>query len=339
MSDDRRKKETTMIRSLRTWALCLLTAAASFGMAAGARAQEGYPTHPVKLIAPIAPGGLTDALARVLATALGERLGQPVVVDNRAGAGGIIGMTAAAKSAPDGYTLVIVYQGIASVNPVLRKDLPYDTLRDFAHIGLSGGFPLALVTKADLPVKSVEDLMRLARSQPGRLSYASAGAATTSHLAMELFKSQTGLDIVHVPYRGEAPALNDVLAGQVDVEFTSLSSVLPHLDNPRLRVLAVSTASRSKLTPGIPTVAESGVPGFQVTGWYGLMAPAGTPAAIIDRLNRELVAVLGDAAMRERLQAMGLEAFSSSPQEMRTFITEDMARWRKVIAESGIKVE
>lgn len=328
-----------MIRLLCTWARCLLAAAASLGLAAGALAQDVYPDRPVKLIAPIAPGGLTDTLARVLAAALGERLGRPFVVDNRAGGGGIIGMTAAAKSPADGYTLVIVYQGVASVNPVLRKDLSYDTLRDFAPIGLSGGFPLALVSKADLPVKSVQDLIQLARSQPGRLSYASAGAATSSHLAMELFKSQTGLDIVHVPYRGEAPALNDLLAGQVDVEFTSLASVLPHLDNPGLRVLAVSTESRSKLAPAIPTVAESGVPGFQVTGWYGLMAPAGTPANIIERLNRELVAVLGDSAMRERLQAMGLEAFSSPPQEMRTFIAEDMAKWRKVIAESNIKVE
>lgn len=332
-------KETTMIHSLRTWALHLLVAVASFGVAVSALAEETYPSRPLKLIAPIAPGGLTDALARVLATALGERLGRPVVVDNRAGAGGIIGMTAAAKSAADGYTLVIVYQGIASVNPVLRKDLPYDTLRDFAPIGLSGGFPLALVTKADLPVKSVRDLMELARSQPGRLSYASAGAATSSHLAMELFKSRTGLDLVHVPYRGEAPALNDLLAGQVDVEFTSLASVLPHLSNPRLHVVAVTTESRSRLALEIPTVAESGVPGFQATGWYGLMVPAGTPEAIVERLNRELVAVLGGTDMRARLQAMGLEAFSSSPEAMRSFIAEDMAKWRKVITESAIKVD
>ena len=328
-----------MIRSLRAWGLRLLAAAATLGVVGGAVAEDAYPSRPLKLIAPIASGGLTDALARVLATALGERLGQPVVVDNRAGAGGIIGMTAAAKSPADGYTLVIVYQGIASVNPVLRKDLSYDTLRDFAPIGLSGGFPLALVTKADLPVKSVRELIELARSKPGSLSYASAGTATSSQLAMELFKSRTGVDLVHVPYRGEAPALNDLLAGQVDVEFTSLASVLPHLGNPRLRVLAVTTVERSKLAPDIPTVAESGVPGFQATGWYGLMAPAGTPEAIVERLNRELVAVLGDAGMRARLQAIGLEAFSSSPEAMRSFIVEDMAKWRKVIAEADIKVD
>lgn len=328
-----------MIRSLYRRSLCLLAAAAVVGAAAGAHAEDKYPSRPLKLIAPIAPGGLTDSLARVLATALGERLGQSVVVDNRAGAGGIIGMTAAAQSAPDGYSLVIVYQGIASVNPVLRKDLSYDTLRDFTPVGLSGGFPLALVVKADLPVKSVDDLVRLARSQPGRLSYASAGAATSSHLTMELFKSRTHLDIVHVPYKGEAPALNDLLAGQVDVVFTSLASVLPHLSNPRLKVLAVTTENRSKLAPDIPTVAESGVPGFQSTGWYGLMAPTGTPAPIVERLNRELVTVLENADMRARLQAMGLEAFSSSPEAMRRFIAEDMAKWRKVIAESGIKVD
>jgi tripartite-type tricarboxylate transporter receptor subunit TctC len=328
-----------MIRFLRAWGLRLLLATIPLSRPAGASAEAGYPSRPIKLVAPIAPGGLTDALARVLATALSERLGQPMVVDNRAGGGGIIGMTAAARSAPDGYTLVIVYQGVASVNPVLRKDLPYDTLRDFAPIGLSGGFPLALVTKADLPATTVRELLQLARSQPGRLSYASAGDATSSHLTMELFKRRAGLDLVHVPYRGEAPALNDLLAGQVDMEFTSLTSVLPHLANPRLRVLAVSTAARSKLAPDLPTVAESGVPGFQATGWYGLMAPAGTPEAVIDRLNRALVAVLSDTAMKARLQAMGLEAFSSSPRAMRGFIAEDMAKWGKVIAETGIKVD
>ena len=328
-----------MIRALCPWVLRCLIAMASLGAVAGALAETGYPSRPIKLIAPIAPGGLTDALARVLATALGERLGQPVVVDNRAGGGGIIGMTATAKSAPDGYTLVIVYQGVASVNPVLRKDLPYDTLRDLTSIGLSGGFPLALVTKADLPVKSVRDLLQLARSQPGRLSYGSAGDATSSHLTMELFKRRAGLDLVHVPYRGEGPALNDLLAGQVDVEFTSLTSVLPHLGNPRLRILGVATAERSKLAPDLPTVAESGVPGFQATGWYGLMAPAGTPKAVVDRLNRELVAVLADTRMRARYQAMGLEAFSSSPEGMRVFVAEDMTKWGKLIAEAGIKVD
>lgn len=328
-----------MIRILCLWGLRLLVSVIPLGAVTGALAEIGYPSRPIKLIAPIAPGGLTDALARVLATALGERMGQPIVVDNRAGAGGIIGMTAAAKSAPDGYTLVIVYQGVASVNPVLRKDLPYDTLRDFTSVGLSGGFPLALVTKADLPVKSVRDLLQLARSQPGRLSYASAGDATSSHLTMELFKRRAGLDLVHVPYRGEAPALNDLLAGQIDVEFTSLTSVLPHMSNPRLRVLAVTTAGRSKLAPDLPTVAESGVPGFQATGWYGLMAPAGTPKNVMDRLNHDLVAVLADTTMKARLQAMGLEAFSSSPEAMRGFIAEDTAKWGKVIAETGIKVD
>lgn len=328
-----------MIRIFRLWCLRVLVAVIPLGAATGAAAETGYPTRPIKLIAPIAPGGLTDALARVLAAALGERLGQPVVVDNRAGAGGIIGMTVAAKSAPDGYTLVIVYQGVASVNPVLRKDLPYDTLRDFTPIGLAGGFPLALVTKSGLPVKSVHDLLQFARSQPGRLSYASAGDATSSHLAMELLKRRTGLDLVHVPYKGEAPALNDLLAGQVDLEFTSLTSVLPHMHSPRLRVLAVTTAGRSRLAPDLPTVAESGVPGFQATGWYGLMAPAGTSKAVVDRLNHGLAAVLADITIKTRLQTMGVEAFISSPEAMRGFVAEDMAKWGKVIAETGIKVD
>lgn len=304
-----------------------------------AGAQDTYPSRPVKLIAPIAAGGLTDTLARVLATKLGERLGQPVVVDNRAGGGGIIGVTAAAKSPADGYTLAIVYQGVASVNPVLFKDLPYDTLRDFAPIGLTGSFPLALVVNPKVPARTAAEFVALARSKPGALSYGSAGNATTSHLTTELFKRRAGIHVLHIPYRGEAPALNDLMGGQVDVVFTSLTSVLPYLTSNRIRVLGVTTAERSKLAPHVPTISESGVAGFQSNGWYGLLAPAGTPTAILDRLNTELTAVLNEPETRSRLQALGVDAFSSSREAMRRFIVEDMDKWRGVISAAGIKAD
>ncbi|MDO8767687.1 MAG: tripartite tricarboxylate transporter substrate binding protein [Burkholderiaceae bacterium] len=321
------------------WKLMLAVAAFLSLLSGATAAQDVYPSRPIKLIAPIAAGGLTDTLARVLATKLGERLGQPVVVDNRAGGGGVIGITAAAKSPNDGYTLAIVYQGVASVNPVLIKDLPYDTLRDFVPIGLSGRFPLALVVNPKVPVKTVAEFVALARSKPGMLSYGSAGNATTSHLTTELFKRRAGIHVLHIPYRGEAPALNDLMGGQVDVVFTSLTSVLPYLNSDRMRVLAVTTAERSKLAPNIPTVSESGLPGFQANGWYGLLAPAGTPKAIVDRLSNELVKVLNEPETRSRLQALGVDAFSASSDAMRKFVVEDMEKWRTVIGEAGIKAD
>lgn len=321
------------------WTLALAAAAFSSLLPSVTIAQDVYPSRPVKLIAPIAAGGLTDTLARVLAAKLGERLGQPVVVDNRPGGGGVIGITAAAKSPNDGYTLAIVYQGVASVNPVLIKDLPYDTLRDFVPIGLTGRFPLALVVNPKVPAKTAAEFIALARSKPGVLSYGSAGNATTSHLTTELFKRRAGIHVLHIPYRGEAPALNDMMGGQVDVVFTSLTSVLPYLNSNRIRVLGVTTAERSKLAPNVPTISESGLTGFQANGWYGLLAPAGTPKAIVDRLSIELVAVLNEPETRNRLQALGVDAFSSSSDAMRKFIVEDMAKWRTVISEAGIKAD
>ncbi|RYG09852.1 MAG: tripartite tricarboxylate transporter substrate binding protein, partial [Burkholderiales bacterium] len=219
------------------------------------------------------------------------------------------------------------------------KDLPYDTLRDFAPIGLTGSFPLALVVNPKVPARTAAEFVALARSKPGALSYGSAGNATTSHLTTELFKRRAGIHVLHIPYRGEAPALNDLMGGQVDVVFTSLTSVLPYLTSNRIRVLGVTTAERSKLAPHVPTISESGVAGFQSNGWYGLLAPAGTPTAILDRLNTELTAVLNEPETRSRLQALGVDAFSSSREAMRRFIVEDMDKWRGVISAAGIKAD
>lgn len=322
----------------RTW-LRAATAAIGAKLVGAAGAQEAWPSRPLKLIAPIAPGGLTDTLARMLATGLTTRLGQQVVVDNKPGGGGVIGMTAAARSAGDGYNLVLVYQGVASVNPVLRKDLPYDTLRDFVPVARVASFPLGLVAGAGVPVDSLKDLLALARSKPGKLSYASAGNATTSHLTMELFKRRTETHLAHIPYKGEAPALNDLLAGQVDVAFSSLQSLLPHLQGGRLKMLGVTSTERSPIAPQYPTLTEAGLPGFQSVGWYAVLAPKGTPAPAIERINRELLAILAEPEMRSRMAAQAVVPGGSSPEALQQWIVEDTERWRKVIQESGIKAD
>lgn len=317
----------------------LLALALGAPLAGVATAQDNWPSRPLKMFAPIAPAGLTDTVARMLAAGLSTRLGQQVVVDNRPGGGGVIGMSAAAKSPADGYNLVLVYQGVASVNPALYKDLPYDTLRDFAPIARVATFPLALITNARVPANSVQELLALARSKPGRLSYASAGNATTSHLTMELFKRQTGTRIVHIPYKGEAAALNDLMGGQVDVAFSTVASVLPHLESGRLKVLGVTSAERSPLVPQLPTIAEAGVPGFQSVGWYGVLAPKGTPLPIVERLNKELLSFLADPETRKRMAAQTIVPGGSSPTALQQWIAEDTERWHKVVQESGIKAD
>jgi tripartite-type tricarboxylate transporter receptor subunit TctC len=318
----------------------MLATGTGLAFAAGlgnAFAQEPYPSRPLRLIAPIAPGGLTDSLARLLATGLSARLQQPVVVENRAGGGGVIGTTAAAKQAADGYNLLLVYQGIASVNPVLYNDLPYATLRDFAPVAKVATFPLALVVHSDVKARSVQELVALAKAKPGSLSYASAGNATTAHLTMELFKRQAGLHLVHIPYKGEAPALNDLMGGQVEVAFSSLASVLPHLKSGRLRPLGIASLERSSLAADIPTIHETGLKGFQSEGWYGVLVPTGTPAAVIDRLNRELLVVLADPETKAKMAAQAVVPTPSSPQALRQWIADETERWRKIITEAGIK--
>lgn len=320
-------------------AAVLLAGAALAAAAVGAAAQDGYPAQPLKFVAPIAPGGLTDSLTRVLAAGLTRRLGQQVVVDNRAGGGGIIGTAAAAKLPADGYNLLMVYQGVATVNPVLYPSLPYDTLRDFVPIAQVATFPIVLAVRNELPAKSLAEFLALARSKPGALSYASAGNASTSHLTMELFKRRADLKIVHIPYKGEAPALTDLMGGQVDAAFITLATVLPQLKSGRVRVLGIASAERSALAPTLPTLAEGGLAGFQSVGWYGVLAPAGTPRPIVERLNRELLAILAEPETRNTLTAQGVDATGSSPEALRQWLVEDTARWRQVITEAGIKAD
>lgn len=302
----------------------------------GVASASGYPDRPIRLIAPIAVGGLTDTLARLVAAGLSEHLKQPVVVENKPGAGGIIGMEAAAKSAPDGYTLILVYQGVAAVNTSLYKDLPYNTQRDFTPISSLGSFPLVLVTNAGTGMQSVSDLIQQARKKPNSISYATAGNATTSHLTMELFRNETGIQLVHVPYKGESPANTDVAGGQVDVAFSSLASVAPLIQASKLKALGIATAERSPVLPNVPTITSSGVPGFEAAGWYGLLAPAGTPPAVVEILAKAVSQVMNEPATREKLETLGVTPKASSPAEFGKQIDSETEKWRNVILQSKI---
>lgn len=323
-------------RALLVLALSLPTTAVR---AQAAPVAADYPARPLRLVVSVAPGGLTDILARLLAERLQARLGQPVIVENKTGAGGIVAMDFVAKSPADGYTLVMGYPGALAVNQALYKTLPYDPAKSFAPVSLVAAWPLVLVTHPSVPAKTVKELVDLARAQPGRLSYASGGNATTGHLAMELFRSQTGTDMVHVPYRGAAPAMTDLLAGLVQLEFDSLALVMPQVQAGKLRALAISTRQRSPLAPHLPTVAESGLPQFDVSGWYGVLAPAGTPAPIVAKLSRELVAIVNESAVREQLASRGVEPLGQDAEAFARFIKSETEKWGRLVVERHLKVD
>src|SRR5690606_21556934 len=307
-------------------------------MTAAGAANAAYPDHPIRLIAPIAVGGLTDTLARLVAAGLSDQLKQPVVVENKPGAGGIIGMEAAAKAPADGYTLILVYQGVAAVNSSLYKDLSYNTQRDFTPVATLGTFPLVLVTNSKTGIKSVQELINPAKAQPRSLSYASAGNATTSHLTMELFKSQTGLDAVHVPYKGESAANTDVAGGQTDIAYSSLASVIPLIKSGRLLPLGITTEKRAAVLPDVPTVAESGVPGFEASGWYGLLAPAGTPQDVVLKLNQAISQTMGQPDVQDKLNTLGITPTTVTPAHLCKKIDSETKKWRDVIRAAHISL-
>lgn len=306
--------------------------------AAPAMAQE-YPSRPIRLICPYAPGGLTDVLARMIAKRLGERLGQQVIVENRTGAGGIIGVDAAAKAAPDGYTIVLVGQGQASVNATLYKDLPYDTLRDFAPLSMVSTFSLVFVTSPDQGPRTFAEFLAQARAKPGALSYGSAGNASTAHLMTELLKDQANIFVTHIPYRGEAVVFPEVMAGRLVGTFATLGGARTLIESGKLRALAVATKERQSLLPNVPTVSESGVKGFEVLGWYGLLAPVKAPKPVIDRLSKELMAIAREPEFRDQLHARGMDAVGSTPEALGKMIASETVRWRQVVNKAGIKPE
>ena len=300
---------------------------------------QNYPVKPVRLIVPFAAGGNVDITARQIAPGLSELLGQNFIVDNRVGAGGVIGAEAVAKAAPDGYTLMMGSNSTVSVAPSLYPKLAYHPVRDFAPISLVATTPFVLVVHPSVPVKSVKELIALAKTKSGRLAMASGGTGSSNHLVGELFQSLTGAKFTHVPYKGAGPAGVDLMAGQVDLLFDQLSSSVGPLKSGRIRALAVTSAARAAVFPDIPTMKEAGVADFEVTNITGVLAPAGTSADIIGRLNAAILKVLGSASIKERFAGLALEPAPSTPEQFSVYIKEDFARWTKVVKDASIKVD
>lgn len=307
-------------------------------VATAAPAQQ-YPTRPIRLVVPWASGSPSDVLGRLVALRFSATLGQPVVVDNRAGASGTIGSTVVARAAPDGHTLLMAGTATHGQAPALRPKLAYDPVKDFAPISVIASVPFILVVSPSVPAKSVKELVALAKSRPGELNYASSGTGTTTHLTGELFKRATGIDMIHVPYKSTEPATIDLSSGRTHVMFSGIAVLMPHVKAGRLRGLAVASAERSVLLPNLPTMIESGVPGFTAAVWSSLMAPGATPPEIVARLHAETVKMLNDPGMREKLLALGLELVGSTPREFRAYLNEELAKWGKVITALGIKEE
>ena len=306
--------------------------------AASGHAQE-YPLKPIRLIIPFVPGGANDVIGRIVGIKITEAHGQQVVIENRGGAGGSLGVELAAKAPPDGYTLVLGNIANLSVNPTLYRKLGYNPLTDLQPITLIAKVPTILAVHPSLPAKNVVALIALARKQPGQLTFGTGGGGSGSHLTMELFKLQTKLDLLHIPYKGVGPALIDLLAGQITMSFGAVPGVLPYARSGRLRALGVSGPARIAALPDLPTIAQAGVPGFESTLWYSVLAPAGTPMPIVMRLHATLTRALQSADMKERFAAEGSEPIGSTPQEFHAFIRSEIERWAVVIKASGMKAE
>ena len=303
-------------------------------------AAQGFPDRPVRLVIPYPAGAGIDIVARMVGPRVSEGLGQPMVIENRAGAGAIIGVDAVAKAAADGYTLGMADAGPPAINPAIYKQLPYDPARDLAPVVLVSTLPTILVVHPSLGVTTVSELIARARQKPGTINFASGGTGTANHLAMELFKAQAGIDIVHVPYKGTAPALTDVLRGDPSMMFSNLLSASAMMKAGRLRALAIASAKRTPALPDLPTISEAGVSGYEFQGWFGIVAPAATPAAVIERLNREFRKVLETSDMRQRLLTEGgMEAGGGSPDSFGTLWRTEIGVWARVVKERGIKVE
>ncbi|MGZ8211791.1 MAG: Bug family tripartite tricarboxylate transporter substrate binding protein [Burkholderiales bacterium] len=318
---------------------CLLGVAAILCFVSVADAQTPYPARAIRFIVPFTPGGSGDIFARPVAQKMSEAMGQQVVVENRPGSGGVIGTEAAAKAAPDGYTIMMGLTANVAVNPSLYPKLPYDPLRDFAPVTLVAAAPYVLVVPPSLPARNVKELIALARPKPGDLAYASLGSGSMGHLSGELFASMAGVKLLHVPYKTLGQLIPDLISGQVQLFFLGVASAQPHVRSGKLRAVAVSGAKRSPALPQVPTVSESGVKGFEVTGWYGVFVPAGTPPELIARLHKEIVRALAMPDVRERLSSEGAELVGNSPREFDAFVRSELVKWAKVVKLSGAKAE
>ncbi len=313
-------------------------AVASSWLSAAPLHAQSYPARPIRVILPSSPTGPVDVLARAISASYGEALGQQLVLDNRAGAGGAIGAELVARGAPDGYTIMISHSGPLAIEPQLHVKAGYDPLRDFEPISLVAASPYLLLVHPSVPAKSVQELVALARSRPGKLNYASGGPGTGIHMAAELLNLVAGIKIVHVPYKGAGPGMTALLGAEVDMMFNGVSSALPQVKAGKLRALAVAGAKRSQLLPDLPTIAESGLK-YDTSGWYGLVAPKGTPRAIVTQLHAGLVKALNQPDTRERLATLGIEGIGAKPEEFRGFLREEIAKWGKVIKSAGLKAQ
>ena len=302
-------------------------------------AAQAYPDKPIRVIVPVPAGGTPDVVARMVAPGLSTLLGQQLVIDNRGGAGGLIGAELAAKAIPDGYTLFFSSPGSLTILPHLQKQVAYDALKDFAPISLVSIGPFLLITHPSVPARTVKELIALARAEPGKLNYASAGNGAANHLAMELFKSMAGVNVTHVPYKGAPQAVTDLIGGSVNLMFNSIPPVLQHIKTGRLRLLGVASAKRSPQLPDVPTISEAGVPGYEAITWFGLLAPAKTPKAIIGRLNDVMVKVVHAPDLKSQLEIQGYDPVGSSPEAFAAFIRAESEKYAKVVKFSGAKVD
>ena len=307
--------------------------------APGSRAAESYPSKPIRLVVPFAPGGGTDIIARLIGQALGESWGQTVVVDNRTGAGGVIGVSLVAKSNPDGYTMLLASNGPLTYLPALTSKLPYDPEKELAPISLVAGQPFVVTAANASGIGSIKELIARAKSQPGKIGYASGGPGGASHLGTELLKIMAGIEMLHVPYKGTGPGLTAVLSGEVQLVLVGISSAIPHVKAGRAKALAVTTAARSPALPDVPTVAEAGVPGYEFDVWYGMLYPAGTPPAIVSKAAAEIARLSKQPALRERFAAGGMDAMSNTPEEFAALIRKEAAKWKKVVAAANIRID
>ncbi len=321
------------------WKCIALSAALTMPFAAPAAHADDYPSHPIKLIVPYAPGGGADAVARIIAKRVSGTIGQPIVVENRGGAGSIIGTEDVHKADPDGYTLLLGQSGPISINPAVYRELPYDPEKDFAPITMTTAYPYILVVNAKLPARTLQDFVAMVKAKPGEFNYGSTGVGSANQLVTELFSSKAGLKMVHVPYRGTALAVADLLAGQVTMVFADPVSALPHIKAGTLRALAVTSKERSAVAPDVPTIAESGYPGFDAIAWHGILAPAKTPPPIIAKLHDQIVAALNDPATKALLEAQAMQTVGDTPEEFAAFIKQDIAVWKKVATQANVSVK
>ena len=319
-----------------------VAAAAALGFALSfsqAGLAQTYPDKPVRLVVPFPPGGSNDVVGRIVAQALGERLGQQVIVENKGGAGGIVGTEAVAKAAPDGYTLIIGAVSTFAGNPSLHQNLSFDVMKDFTAIAPVAQGPFVLAVPAESPAKTTEDLIKLAKDKPGSLNYGSSGVGSSLHLVSELFRAKAGIDAVHVPYKGLGPAMTDLLSGRIQFIFSDMSPLAPYVESGKLRALGVSTEGTFASFPNLRPLTASGAPGFVAAGWYGILGPAKMPQAVVARLHKELTAIAEDPAMKERFAKLGVAPWTSSPAEFQAFIGNEVKKWTEVVKTANIKPE